>query len=98
VQYSQGQCAVQSAFLFTSPCEQTSSISLQIPVPSWTQGLTAVGSFSCGVGESSALQSGCPPPDSLSLHLAAQAVPGSLSVSIAYIVFCMCSPLVSFKG
>ncbi|KAI3436574.1 hypothetical protein D9Q98_005990 [Chlorella vulgaris] len=51
VQYSQGQCAVQSAFLFTSPCEQTSSISLQMPVPSWTQGLTAVGSFSCGVAE-----------------------------------------------
>jgi hypothetical protein len=51
VVYSQGQCSVQSAFLLTSPCQQSGSISLQVPTPAWTQGLTAIGTFSCGAGE-----------------------------------------------
>ncbi|KAL4440661.1 hypothetical protein ABPG77_000370 [Micractinium sp. CCAP 211/92] len=50
--YDQGQCSVQSSFLLTSPCMQSSSISVaqSVPTPSWTQGQTAVGAFSCAVG------------------------------------------------
>ncbi|KAL4457556.1 hypothetical protein ABPG75_012421 [Micractinium tetrahymenae] len=50
--YDQGQCSVQSSFLLTSPCQQSSSISVaqSVPSPTWTQGQTAVGAFSCAVG------------------------------------------------
>lgn len=51
VHYSQGQCAVQSGFLLSSPCQQDSSASLQAPTPSWTEGLTVVGDSSCAVSE-----------------------------------------------
>lgn len=37
--YTQGQCSVQSAFLLTSPCQQSGSISVaqSVPTPTWTQ-------------------------------------------------------------
>ena len=55
IRYSQGQCNVQSAFLLSSPCQQTNGITLQVPTPTWTQGLSAFGSFSCALGKCSRL-------------------------------------------
>ncbi len=51
VYYSQGQCSVQSGFLLSTACQQSGSIQLQAPTPQWTQGLQAVGNFSCAGGE-----------------------------------------------
>jgi hypothetical protein len=51
IRYTHGQCNVQSAFLLSSPCQQSNGITLQVPTPTWTQGLSAFGSFSCALGK-----------------------------------------------
>lgn len=51
VQYTQGQCTVQSTFMFGSSCQMVPGLTWESPTNvTWTPSLQAVGGFSCAIG------------------------------------------------
>lgn len=53
MQYTQGRCIVQSAFMFGSSCQMVPGLTWESPTNiTWTPSLQAIGGFSCAIGES----------------------------------------------